>query len=63
MTSERYYKPELDVLRLCAFLFVFFVHRLDLAPIDPAKFYCRRNDRNADACCRSHPDCALAAHA
>ena len=39
MTSERYYKPELDVLRLFAFLFVFFVHRLDLAPIDPAKFY------------------------
>jgi peptidoglycan/LPS O-acetylase OafA/YrhL len=39
MTSTRYYKPELDVLRLCAFLFVFFVHRLDLAPIDPAKYY------------------------
>ncbi|MFN5478207.1 MAG: acyltransferase family protein, partial [Sphingobacteriales bacterium] len=39
MTEERYYKPELDVLRLCAFLFVFFVHRLDLAPIDPAKKY------------------------
>jgi peptidoglycan/LPS O-acetylase OafA/YrhL len=34
MTAIRYYKPELDVLRLCAFLFVFFVHRLDLAPID-----------------------------
>jgi peptidoglycan/LPS O-acetylase OafA/YrhL len=39
MTADRYYKPELDVLRLCAFLFVFFVHRLDLAPIDPAKYY------------------------
>jgi len=39
MTEERYYKPELDVLRLCAFLFVFFVHRLDLAPIDPLKNY------------------------
>lgn len=39
MTTNRYYKPELDVLRLCAFLFVFFVHRLDLAPIDPAKYY------------------------
>jgi peptidoglycan/LPS O-acetylase OafA/YrhL len=39
MKAARYYKPELDVLRLCAFLFVFFVHRLDLAPIDPAKYY------------------------
>lgn len=39
MTEERFYKPELDVLRFCAFLFVFFVHRLDLAPIDPAKNY------------------------
>ena len=39
MLTERYYKPELDVLRLCAFLFVFFVHRLDLAPIDPIKNY------------------------
>ena len=39
MTANRYYKPELDVLRLCAFLFVFFVHRLDLVPIDPEKYY------------------------
>lgn len=39
MTPTRYYKPELDVLRLCAFLFVFFTHRLDLAPIDPVKNY------------------------
>jgi peptidoglycan/LPS O-acetylase OafA/YrhL len=39
MTADRYYKPELDVLRLCAFLFVFFVHRLDLAPIDEEKYY------------------------
>jgi peptidoglycan/LPS O-acetylase OafA/YrhL len=39
MTSIRYYKPELDLLRLCAFLFVFFTHRLDLAPIDPAQYY------------------------
>lgn len=39
MSADRYYKPELDVLRLCAFLFVFFVHRLDLAPIDPEKYY------------------------
>jgi peptidoglycan/LPS O-acetylase OafA/YrhL len=39
MNSESYYKPELDVLRLFAFLFVFFVHRLDLAPIDPTKYY------------------------
>jgi peptidoglycan/LPS O-acetylase OafA/YrhL len=39
MTAVRYYKPELDVLRLCAFLLVFFVHRLDLAPIDQEKYY------------------------
>jgi peptidoglycan/LPS O-acetylase OafA/YrhL len=39
MTADRFYKPELDVLRLCAFLFVFFVHRLDLAPIDPTEYY------------------------
>ncbi|MBN9383775.1 MAG: acyltransferase [Chitinophagaceae bacterium] len=35
----RYYKPELDILRFCAFLFVFFTHRLDLAPIDPVEYY------------------------
>jgi peptidoglycan/LPS O-acetylase OafA/YrhL len=39
MTTIRYYKPELDLLRLCAFLFVFFTHRLDLAPIDPSQYY------------------------
>jgi peptidoglycan/LPS O-acetylase OafA/YrhL len=39
MTDIRYYKPELDVLRLFAFLFVFFVHRLDLAPIDSKEYY------------------------
>jgi len=39
LETERYYKPELDVLRLCAFLFVFFVHRLDLAPINPTEYY------------------------
>lgn len=39
MTVTRYYKPELDILRLCAFLFVFFVHRLDLAPIDSKQHY------------------------
>lgn len=39
MAAERYYKPELDILRLCAFLFVFFTHRMDLAPIDPEKYY------------------------
>lgn len=39
MTATRYYKPELDVLRFCAFLFVFFTHRLDLAPIDPSTNY------------------------
>jgi len=39
ITPERYYRPELDVLRLCAFLFVFFVHRLDLAPVDAKEYY------------------------
>ncbi|WP_179044706.1 acyltransferase family protein [Sphingobium lactosutens] len=32
---KRYYRPELDVLRFFAFLFVFITHRNDLAPIDP----------------------------
>ncbi|WP_183558826.1 acyltransferase family protein [Mucilaginibacter sp. SP1R1] len=39
MTLQRYYRPELDVLRLCAFLFVFFVHRMDLAPVDSNEHY------------------------
>ena len=39
MNAQRYYKPELDVLRFFAFLFVFFVHRLDLAPIDGKEYY------------------------
>jgi peptidoglycan/LPS O-acetylase OafA/YrhL len=39
MSISRYYKPELDVLRLFAFLFVFFVHRLDLAPINSGEYY------------------------
>lgn len=39
MEPTRYYKPELDLLRLCAFLFVFFTHRMDLAPIDPVQHY------------------------
>ena len=39
MNAQRYYKPELDVLRFFAFLFVFFVHRLDLAPIDGNEYY------------------------
>jgi peptidoglycan/LPS O-acetylase OafA/YrhL len=39
MNVQRYYKPELDVLRFFAFLFVFFVHRLDLAPIDSHTYY------------------------
>ncbi len=39
MNVQRYYKPEQDVLRLFAFLFVFFVHRLDLAPIDSHEYY------------------------
>ncbi|GAA4173047.1 acyltransferase [Sphingobacterium ginsenosidimutans] len=39
MTVQRYYRPELDVLRFIAFLCVFFVHRMDLAPFDPVKQY------------------------
>jgi peptidoglycan/LPS O-acetylase OafA/YrhL len=39
MIVQRYYKPELDVLRLFAFLFVFFVHRMDRAPIDGKEYY------------------------
>ncbi|MFD2584483.1 acyltransferase family protein [Pedobacter vanadiisoli] len=39
MSVNRYYKPELDVLCFCAFLFVFFVHRLDLAPVDTGKYF------------------------
>ena len=34
--SPRYYRPELDVLRFIAFMFVFITHRNDLAPIDSA---------------------------
>lgn len=33
---SRYYRPELDVLRFFAFMFVFITHRNDLAPIDKA---------------------------
>lgn len=33
-SSPRYYRPELDVLRFIAFMFVFITHRNDLAPID-----------------------------
>jgi peptidoglycan/LPS O-acetylase OafA/YrhL len=39
MAITRYYKPELDLLRLFAFLFVFSVHRLDLAPVDSTQYY------------------------
>ena len=35
--AARYYRPELDVLRFIAFLFVFMTHRTDLAPIDQAR--------------------------
>ena len=35
--EARYYRPELDVLRFIAFLFVFMTHRTDLAPIDQAR--------------------------
>lgn len=36
---DRYYRPELDVLRFLAFLIVFLVHRMDFLPIDPAQHY------------------------
>lgn len=36
---ERYYRPELDVLRFLAFLSVFIVHRMDHLPIDPARYF------------------------
>jgi peptidoglycan/LPS O-acetylase OafA/YrhL len=36
-STARYYRPELDVLRFIAFLFVFMTHRTDLAPIDQAR--------------------------
>ncbi|MDF2514831.1 MAG: acyltransferase [Sphingobacterium sp.] len=39
MTIERYYRPELDVLRFIAFMCVFCVHRMDLAPFDPLSQY------------------------
>jgi peptidoglycan/LPS O-acetylase OafA/YrhL len=36
---DRYYRPELDVLRFLAFVSVFTVHRMDHVPIDPAQHY------------------------
>jgi peptidoglycan/LPS O-acetylase OafA/YrhL len=36
---QRYYRPELDVLRFIAFMIVFIVHRMDFIPIDPAQHY------------------------
>lgn len=36
---DRYYRPELDVLRFLAFLSVFTVHRMDHLPINPAQHY------------------------
>ena len=33
----RFYRPELDVLRFVAFMFVFITHRNDLSPIDSVK--------------------------
>jgi len=35
--TARYYRPELDVLRFIAFMFVFITHRTDLAPINQAQ--------------------------
>jgi len=37
--NDRYYRPELDVLRFLAFLGVFTVHRLDHIAIDPAQHF------------------------
>jgi peptidoglycan/LPS O-acetylase OafA/YrhL len=39
MTTDRFYRPELDVLRFLAFLSVFTVHRMDHLPIDPARHF------------------------
>lgn len=39
MTIDRYYRPELVVLRFIAFTMVFVVHRMDYIPIDPAQNY------------------------
>ena len=39
MKMDRYYRPELDVLRFLAFLSVFTVHRMDHLPIDPARHF------------------------
>jgi len=39
MKVERFYRPELDVLRFLAFLSVFTVHRMDHLPIDPARHF------------------------
>jgi len=36
---DRYYRPELDVLRFLAFLSIFIVHRMDMVPIDPAQHF------------------------
>lgn len=36
---DRYYRPELDVLRFLAFLSVFIVHRMDHLPIDPVQHF------------------------
>lgn len=36
---NRYYRPELDVLRFFAFLSVFIVHRMDHLPIDPVQHF------------------------
>lgn len=35
--AARFYRPELDVLRFIAFMFVFITHRYDLAPVNRAE--------------------------
>src|ERR1017187_6729075 len=39
MRTDRFYRPELDMLRFLAFLIVFLVHRMDFLPIDPARHF------------------------
>lgn len=39
LNHDRYFRPELDVLRFLAFLSVFTVHRMDHLPVDPARHF------------------------
>jgi peptidoglycan/LPS O-acetylase OafA/YrhL len=37
--ADRYYRPELDILRFLAFFCVFATHRMDLAPINASAYF------------------------